>query len=104
VTGFSYLTRTPGEKHVTLTATGSCGTDIAAAKYHVKQCTIDVPVIVVDRESVDPGAPLHASIALPAGHTARRRSVHRGDLHRHRDRDRIPPHRAWKILCHLRGS
>jgi hypothetical protein len=69
-TSHTYTPVLPGEKHVQLVATSACGTSSAQEKYHVKQCTIDVPVLTVDRTSVAPGETIHASIVLPAGHTA----------------------------------
>ena len=70
-TSYTYTPYKPGEKHVQLSAASACGTAVATAKYHVKQCSIVEPVLTVSAASVDPGVTIQASLALPPGHSAR---------------------------------
>ena len=68
---YGYFPELPGEKHLTFTATGPCGTVTRDIKYQVKQCTVDLPVLTVDKTEVLPGEIVQASVVLPPGHTAR---------------------------------
>ncbi len=70
-TSYTYTPYKPGEKHVQLSAASACGTAVATAKYHVKRCSIVEPVLTVSATSVEPGATIQASLALPPGHSAR---------------------------------
>ena len=70
-TSYTYTPYKPGEKHVQLSAASACGTAVATAKYHVKQCSIVEPVLTVSAASVNPGATIQASLALPPGHSAK---------------------------------
>lgn len=70
-TSFSYVSYKPGEKHIQLSASSACGNVVATAKHHVKRCSIVEPLLTLSAERVNPGATIHASLALPAGHTAR---------------------------------
>src|SRR5690349_3803688 len=70
-TSYTYTPYMPGEKHVQLSAASACGTAVETVKYHVKRCSIVEPVLTVSATSVAPGATIQASLALPAGHTAK---------------------------------
>jgi hypothetical protein len=70
-TSYTYTPYKPGEKHVQLSAASGCGTAVATANYHVKQCSIVEPVLTVSAASVNPGATIQASLALPPGHSAK---------------------------------